>query len=131
MQIRTNPKYPFWPFLPLGAFPKNDPNNNKNFATVRKNPPILPPILAANLPPRIEVTSYCDDFEMPPLETMSPFDFMQDINEDRSAFFMGSIDNFKQAWQPAETMSVGGESTGWVIKFRIFFFYIFFILFDP
>ena len=44
--------------------------------------------------PNIEISNYCDDFEMPPLETMSPFDFMAPLKEDDSVFFMGSITGY-------------------------------------
>ena len=40
--------------------------------------------------PNIEITSFCDEFEMPPLETLSPFDITP-VKEDDSVFFMGSI----------------------------------------
>jgi hypothetical protein len=41
--------------------------------------------------PEIEITHYSDDFEMAPLETLSPFDFMSPLKEDDSVFFMGTL----------------------------------------
>ena len=66
-------------FCPLGSF-SADANNN----AAKKG---------AHLP-EIQVSNFCDDFEMPPLETMSPFDFMnQPLKED--VFFMGSINSLQ------------------------------------
>lgn len=70
----------------------NDPNNNQqweNGGKIQKSPGLM--TRKGVQLPNIEISNYCDDFEMPPLETMSPFDFMAPLKEDDSVFFMGSI----------------------------------------
>ena len=95
----------FSSFFPLGSRQgpitiqiqdcSNDPNNNQQWENGGKiqNPESLMTRKGVQLP-NIEISNYCDDFEMPPLETMSPFDFMAPLKEDDSVFFMGSITGY-------------------------------------
>ena len=65
----------------------SDPNNNQcdNGEKIQKSRKDRVQL------PNIEISDYCDGFQMAPLETMSPFDFMAPLKEDDSVFFMGSI----------------------------------------
>ena len=101
-------------FLPfsLGTLTSpGDPNNNepKNYPDRGLPKPRNNPHRGL---PEIQISTHFDEFEMPPLETMSPFDYMENLKEEK-AFFMGTIDNFKHALQPSlDSISVSGESTG-------------------
>jgi len=47
--------------------------------------------------PDIQITHYSDEFEMAPLETLSPFDFMAPLKEDDSVFFMGTLNGMAKS----------------------------------
>ena len=53
------------------------------------------------------VPTFSDEFEMAPLETLSPFDFMSPLKEDDSVFFMGSIGSMKP--EPAAEAKMAGK----------------------
>ena len=86
MQIAQSFFFLFSSFFPLGSRQgpitiqiqdcSNDPNNNQQWENGGKiqNPGLM--TRKGVQLPNIEISNYCDDFEMPPLETMSPFDFM-------------------------------------------------------
>ena len=86
LAISTILYFLFSSFFPLGSRQgpitiqiqdcSNDPNNNQQWENGGKiqNPGLM--TRKGVQLPNIEISNYCDDFEMPPLETMSPFDFM-------------------------------------------------------
>lgn len=63
----------------------NDSNNNSK--PPRPRPNDLPIV------PRIEVNQFVDDFDMEPLETMSPCDFLAPLRQDENVFFVGSMED--------------------------------------
>ena len=60
--------------------------------------------------PEIQVTHFSDDFEMPPLETLSPFDFMAPLKEDDSVFFMGTLTGMAKSAEKQSGNSASSES---------------------
>ena len=60
--------------------------------------------------PEIEITRYSEDFEMPPLETLSPFDFMAPLKEDDSVFFMGTLTGMAKSAEKQSGNSASSES---------------------
>jgi len=95
--LSNAPKLPPKPGSRQGPIPiqdKSDTNNNqtKNGGKreFKKSSGGLMSRKGVDLP-EIQVTHYSDDFEMPPLETLSPFDFMAPLKEDDSVFFMGTL----------------------------------------
>ena len=86
---------PFLGFRSPSPSTSNDSNNNSKPPRPRPN----------NLPliPRIEVNQFVDDFDMEPLETMSPCDFLAPLRQDESVFFVGSMED-----------ATGRDASGWV-----------------
>lgn len=94
--------------LPIGPHPESesslslacssDSNNNMG-CKGRKVP--------TKRPPMIQVTDFCDEFEMPPLETMSPFDLKEPLKED--VFFMGSFNSLKHQQASLEPNKVASR----------------------
>ena len=75
----------------------NDSNNNSK--PPRPRPNDLPIV------PQIEVNQFVDDFDMEPLETMSPCDFLAPLRQDESVFFVGSMED-----------ATGRDTSGWKIQ---------------
>ena len=71
--------------LPSPTLTSNDSNNNSK--PPRPRPNDLPIV------PRIEVNQFVDDFDMEPLETMSPCDFLAPLRQDENVFFVGSMED--------------------------------------
>jgi len=114
--LSNAPKLPPKPGSRQGPIPiqdKSEPNNNqaKNGGKreFKKSSGGLMGRKGIELP-EIEITRYSEDFEMPPLETLSPFDFMAPLKEDDSVFFMGTLTGMAKSAEKQSGNSASSES---------------------